>query len=151
MSGAGAASKGGRFNRPGVAALYLSLDELTALREYQQTSAFLPPCTMCSYTASLGDLVDLRQLHGGEPWDELWHDWREDWRLLKLEQHIEPPTWVLGDLVLASGHTGILFPSQVHDGGTNVVVYIDRLQGMNTIQVNDPDRALPRDQSSWVR
>ena len=42
-SGAGAAAKGGRFNREGVEALYLSLDEVTALREYQQTSPFLPP------------------------------------------------------------------------------------------------------------
>ena len=134
VSGEGAARKGGRFNRPGVASLYLSLDELTALREYQQTSLFLPPCTMCSYTVALRDLVDLRQLHRGDPWDDLWHDWREDWRLLKLEQHIEPPTWVLGDLVLARGHTGILFPSQVHDGGVNVMVYIDRLQGANTTE-----------------
>lgn len=85
VSGEGAARKGGRFNRPGVAALYLSLDELTALREYQQTSPFLPPCTMCAYTVTLRDLVDLRQLRRGEPWDELWHDWREDWRFLKLE------------------------------------------------------------------
>jgi RES domain-containing protein len=53
MSGAGAALKGGRFNREGVEALYLSLEELTALREYQQTSPFLPPCTICSYAAEL--------------------------------------------------------------------------------------------------
>ena len=33
-SGAGAAAKGGRFNREGTQALYLSLDEMTALREY---------------------------------------------------------------------------------------------------------------------
>jgi RES domain-containing protein len=51
-SGAGAAAKGGRFNREGIEALYLSLEELTALREYQQTSPFLPPCTVCSYTVS---------------------------------------------------------------------------------------------------
>jgi RES domain-containing protein len=151
LSGEGAARKGGRFNRPGVAALYLSLDEVTALREYQQTSPFLPPCTMCSYTVTLRGLVDLRQLHRGEPWDDLWHDWREDWRLLKLEQHIEPPTWVLGDLVLAHGHTGVLFPSQMCDGGVNVVVYLDRLQGANTIEVNDPDHRLPKDPSSWMR
>lgn len=115
-SGAGAAFQGGRFNREGVEALYLSLDEVTALREYQQTSPFLPPCTMCSYTVVLRDLVDLRQLHRGEPWDELWHDWREDWRHLRFDLHIEPPTWVLADMVLTSGYTGILFPSQVHHG-----------------------------------
>jgi RES domain-containing protein len=68
-SGAGAAIRGGRFNREGVEALYLSLDEVTALREYQQTSPFLPPCTMCSYTVALRNLVDLRQLHHGAPWD----------------------------------------------------------------------------------
>jgi hypothetical protein len=41
LSGTGAALKGGRFNREGIEALYLSLEELTALREYQQTSPFL--------------------------------------------------------------------------------------------------------------
>lgn len=150
-SGAGAAIRGGRFNREGVEALYLSLDEVTALREYQQTSPFLPPCTICSYTAALRDLVDLRQLHHGAPWDELWHDWREDWRHLWFELHIEPPTWVLADLVLAHGYAGILFPSQVHEGGTNVVVYSDRLKDGNSVTVNDADGRLPHDQSSWSR
>jgi RES domain-containing protein len=70
-SGAGAAARGGRFNRECVEALYLSLDEVTALREYQQTSPFLPPCTMCSYTVALRDLVDLRLLHHGAPSDDL--------------------------------------------------------------------------------
>ena len=74
-SGAGAARKGGRFNREGVEALYLALDDATALREYQQTSPFLPPCTICSYTVALRNLVDLRQLSHGDPWDDLWHSW----------------------------------------------------------------------------
>jgi RES domain-containing protein len=143
-SGAGAAVKGGRFNREGIEALYLSLDEITALREYQQTSPFLPPCTICSYTVTLRNLVDLRQLRQGEPWDELWHDWREDWRHLKFDLHIEPPTWVLADMVLAHGYTGIPFPSQVNDGGANVVVYVDQLKNGNTVEVNDPDGRLLR-------
>jgi RES domain-containing protein len=151
MSGVGAAVKGGRFNREGIEALYLSLDEVTALREYQQTSPFLPPCTMCSYTATLRRLVDLRQLRHGAPWDDLWHDWREDWRHLKFEQHIEPPTWVLGDMTRTQGHTGIVFPSQTNEGGINVVVYVDRLKDGNSVEVNDPDGRLPRDRSSWRR
>src|SRR3546814_6576604 len=85
LSGAGAAAKGGRFNREGVEALYLSLDEVTALREYQQTSPFLPPCTMTSYTATLTGLVDLRQLHRGDPWDDLWHDWRSEEHTSELQ------------------------------------------------------------------
>lgn len=150
VSGAGAALRGGRFNREGVEALYLSLDETTALREYQQTSPFLPPCTICSYAATLRGLVDLRQLHRGPPWDDLWHDWREDWRLLKFERHVEPPTWVLADLVLARGCTGILFPSLTHEGGTNVIAYPDQIKNGNSIAVNDPENRLPRDRSSWM-
>lgn len=150
-SGAGAAVRGGRFNREGVAALYLSLEELTALREYQQTSPFLPPCTMCSYSVSLHGLVDLRQLTTGELWDELWQDWREDWRHLKFDLHIEPPTWVLADMVMANGYSGIVFPSQGNAGGTNVVVYIDRLADGDSVVVNDPDNRLPKDQASWSR
>ncbi|ENR01138.1 hypothetical protein H721_02578 [Brucella ovis IntaBari-2006-46-332] len=34
ISGAGAAADGGRFNRPGVEALYLSVSAQTALEEY---------------------------------------------------------------------------------------------------------------------
>lgn len=62
---------------------------------------------------------------------------------MKFDLHIEPPTWVLSDLALAEGHTGILFPSQAHDGGTNVVVYVDRLKNGNAVVVNDPDGQPP--------
>ena len=148
-SGAGAALKGGRFNREGVEALYVALDEVTALREYQQTSPFLPPCTICSYTVSLENLVDLRQLSHGEPWDDLWHSWQEDWRHLKFDLHIEPPTWVLGDLVLGAGHTGIIFPSMTNPGGVNVVVFNVQIKGGSKIEVNDPDGRLPDDRSNW--
>lgn len=150
-SGAGAARKGGRFNREGVEALYLSMDAVTALQEYQQTSPFLPPCTICSYTVSLRNLVDLRQLSQGDPWDDLWHSWQEDWRHLRFDLHIEPPTWVLSDMVLAAGHTGIVFPSMVNPGGVNVVVFNERIKGDNRIDVNDPEHRLPIDRSSWAQ
>lgn len=54
-------------------------------------------------------------------------------------------------MVVGHGYTGILFPSQTHAGGTNVVVYLDHLKGDNSIRVNDPDKRLPRDQASWKR
>src|SRR3546814_20735443 len=74
---------------------------------------------MTSYTATLTGLVDLRQLHRGDPWDDLWHDWREDWRHLKFDLHIEPPSWVLGDMALEARLSGIVFPSLQHEGGDN--------------------------------
>lgn len=47
--GAGAGKHGGRANRPGVNALYLLLELETALVEYKQLDALLPPALMVSY------------------------------------------------------------------------------------------------------
>ena len=82
---------------------------------------------MCSYTVTLRRLVDLRQLHQGDSWDELWHDWREDWRHLKFDLHIEPPTWVLGDMVLAQGHAGSYSPAR-RTTAAPMSSYVDRLR-----------------------
>src|SRR3546814_17586637 len=76
---------------------------------------------MTSYTATLTGLVDLRQLHRGDPWDDLWHDWRADWRHLKFDLHIEPPSWVLGDMALEAPLAGIVFPTLPHEGGAHIV------------------------------
>ena len=50
ISGAGAAADGGRFNRPGVEALYLSVSAQTALEEYRQGASITPPATLAAYT-----------------------------------------------------------------------------------------------------
>jgi RES domain-containing protein len=72
-SGAGAGTYGGRANRPGVNALYLSLELETALAEYQQNDALLPPGLMVSYSVTIDPIVDFR---GGftSDWDALWQD-----------------------------------------------------------------------------
>ena len=44
----GAAREGGRFNRPGQEALYLSLEDSTALAEYKQDNPWLQPGTICT-------------------------------------------------------------------------------------------------------
>ncbi|WP_317617021.1 RES family NAD+ phosphorylase [Variovorax beijingensis] len=70
-SGAGAASQGGRLNRKGVDALYLSLETETALAEYQQTSPLLPPGTIASYQVELSQIVDFSGGYNSN-WDPLW-------------------------------------------------------------------------------
>ncbi|PTQ77075.1 RES domain-containing protein [Nitrosospira multiformis] len=80
LSGAGAAVQGGRFNRKGIEALYLTLEAKTALAEYQQVSPLLEPCMLTSHIASVGRVVDLRQFDGSDVWDPLWTDWDTDWR-----------------------------------------------------------------------
>lgn len=146
-SGAGAGAHGGRANRPGVDALYLSLDLKTALAEYQQFDALLPPGLMVSYEVDVNAIVDFR---GGytSAWDPIWKDFYCDWRKMMFNQGISPPSWVIGDQALAAGAKGILFNSTL-TGGANLVIYTDALSGADTIQVYDPDNILPKNQMSW--
>lgn len=60
-SGAGAATDGGRFNRPGVEALYVSRAPQTALEEYQQGASIVPPATLAAYKVTLEQVVDLSE------------------------------------------------------------------------------------------
>jgi len=149
LSGAGAARAGGRFNRPGIDALYLSLELETAVAEYQQTDSLLPPLTLCSYLAQVPPLVDLRRLTEGT-WNELWQDWNTDWRSLWFNEHVEPPSWVLSDVVRQAGHCGIIFPSMIRSEGTNLVLFRDLFTPTDGIEVNDPLHVLPKNQASWT-
>jgi RES domain-containing protein len=148
-SGAGAAAYGGRANRPGLAALYLSLEPDTAVREYQQLSPLMPPGTLVSYTVSLAPVVDFRAGYGAARWSALWEEFQCDWRELWFNQRIEPPSWVLADEAMAGGTKGILFASTLAADGTNLVVFNDRLTADDVLQVYDPAGALPKNQDSW--
>jgi RES domain-containing protein len=151
VSGAGAAKSGGRFNRHGLEAVYLSFDAATALAEYQQTAPFLPPATIASFR-TVARVVDLTRFNlADENWDGLWSLWDTDWRDLLFQQHIEPPTWLLGDMTIAAGHHGILFPSVVHPGGKNVVLFASTFEREASLICLDPDRRLPQDDLSWRR
>ena len=75
LSGAGAASAGGRFNRPGVEALYLSAEPETALAEYKQGSCLPRPATLAAYELDLTDVVDLSAGYDPDYWAAQWADW----------------------------------------------------------------------------
>jgi RES domain-containing protein len=83
-SGAGAAIEGGRFNRTGVEALYLSFDETTALREYQQDEPIMPPGTIAAYHVALDQVVDFSNGFVSGMWDPIWEDWNCNWRGLRM-------------------------------------------------------------------
>lgn len=59
LSGMGPAKRGGRFNRPGQEALYLSREPQTALAEFQQDNPWLLPGTICSYFVTALRVADL--------------------------------------------------------------------------------------------
>lgn len=146
-SGAGAGKFGGRANRPGVDALYLSLNMESALAEYKQLDALMQPGLIVNYLVNLASVVDFRAGFT-EEWDPLWQDFFCDWRKLYFNEGIEPPSWVIGDRVLTTGAKGIMFESAI-TGRTNLVVYTDALAEGDSISVHDPNQALPKNQSSW--
>lgn len=148
-SGAGAAKHGGRANRPGVEALYLALDIDTAIREYQQVSSLLPPGTLTSYQLSVDAIADFTAGYDAALWPPIWEDFHCDWRELWFNQRVEPPSWVIGDEVIAAGGKGILFPSALRAGGVNLVLYPAMLGAVDSLAVFDPGNALPKTQASW--
>lgn len=142
LSGVGAARQGGRFNRPGQEALYLSTTETTALAEYKQDNPWLPPGTICTYLIRRLRVADLS--HGFDPatCPPLWADFAVDWRAEWFGNSTEPPTWYMSDDVVSEGLDGILFPSQAHPEGTNLVIYQSATRPADQLQVYDPKGAL---------
>jgi RES domain-containing protein len=57
---------------------------------------------------------------------------------------------VLGDIVRAAGHVGIVFPSGANPCGSNLVIYPDLLPPDQSNRVFDADHRLPKDQASWA-
>lgn len=92
---------------------------------------------MVSYLISANPVLDFRVGYVSDLWTPLWGKYFRDWRELQFNQRIEPPSWVLGDEAIAAGVKVVLFPSQVRQGGNNLVRYIDVLgpatRSMSTI------------------
>jgi RES domain-containing protein len=149
-SGEGAARHGGRANRPSVDALYLSLDTQTAIHEYQQVSTLLPPGTLTSYVLTVNPVIDFTNGYSASEWPLIWEDFYCDWRQLWFEKRIEPPSWIAGDVAIASGAKGILFLSNVCAGGKNLVLFNGSMTDVDSLKVHDPNNALPKNQSSWM-
>ena len=113
-SGDGAGRHGGRANRPGVNALYLSLELETALTEYGQLDALMPPGLMVSYQLSIGKAVDFR---GGwtKEWDPLWQDFYCDWRSLPTQRAAEKSTLLEMNFAHRSNASEEFLPFLRHD------------------------------------
>lgn len=148
-SGAGAAKHGGRLNRIGTEALYLALDVETAVAEYRQRSMLMPPGLLIEYRITAQPVVDFTGGYTPDQWPPLWQDFHCDWRALWFDQRVEPPSWVIGDEVLAQGGKGVLFASPMRPGGVNLVLYPSQMEAADRVDWHDPGNDLPRDQRSW--
>ncbi len=149
-SGAGAAVDGGRFNRPGVEALYLSIEPETALAEYQHGATITPPGTLVAYRVDAGGVVDFSLGYDPANWPEEWAEADCDWKYIARIERRDPPTWQLGDALIRDGIKGLLFPSYRRPGGTNLVLFSANLEPVDHVIPYDPEGKLPHDQSSWT-
>lgn len=110
MSGRGAELYGGRFNRKGTPALYLSLSVMTALRETNQAGS-LQPTTLVAYDADIEGVFDSRDdaalLAGGMDAamlaDPTWRD--------QMNTAGEATTQAFARKVATAGYYGLLVKS----------------------------------------
>jgi RES domain-containing protein len=148
-SGAGAAVNGGRFNRPGVEALYLSIEPETALAEYRQGASITPPATLVAYHVDVDDVVDFSGGYDPATWPAEWAEVGCDWKYIARVERRDPPTWLIGDGLIREGVRGLLFPSFRQSRGTNLVLFSANLGTNSHIEPYDPQRKLPRNRTSW--
>lgn len=154
LSGEGAAIRGGRFHRKGEAALYLSLDVVTAVGECTQgLTQRLQPLTMCEYDVDCEDIADLRAKSGRSRHRVNLADLACAWLTFQLAGK-EAPSWKVADKLKAAGHVGIMAPSfapGATDTSNNLVLWKWSPKLPHRVQVYDPSGRLPKNQLSWPK
>lgn len=120
LSGAGAARAGGRWNPPGMPALYLSADHATAIAEYMQ--ALVHPGTLAPYDIDAEAILDLTDpiVRTRLEFDGALLD--VPWRRMRDIDRIDPPGWDLAREAAAAGLQGCRVPS-VQAKGINLVLW----------------------------
>lgn len=157
ISGDGAAYYGGRWNPPGVKAIYASLDPVTATREsyrefvrYGFSDEDIRPRVLAGLRVNARRLLDLtdakirRKL--GFSLDDLRN---EDWRAIQ-EAGEESWTQAIGRGAPAAGFEGLIAPSARHRGGTIVVLFPESLDSGSTVEPMAKDE-LPPHPSEWPK
>ena len=147
-SGAGAALAGGRFNRPTVEARYLAATPAAALAEYQGGSPLLPPATVATYLVTAARIVDFTGGYHAANWSPIWAEAYSNWKGMAFLENVEPPSWVIGDLVREAGYPGILYRA-VRDPAATCLVLFPELSDRFHAPVYDPAGRLPRNAASW--
>lgn len=152
-SGEGARRHGGRFNRPGRAALYTALTPLTAIREASPLGRPMEPLTLCEYDVACDDMLDLRddatRVAAGVAWEGLS---APDWEMRMLRG--DPvPSQDMAERLIADGVAGIIVPSFARTAGpaeANAVFWRWSDAPPYMVRVIDTQGRLPRDRASWL-
>jgi RES domain-containing protein len=152
LSGAGAAQRGGRFNREGKAALYLTLKPETAIAECGQGFAHrMPPITLCDYDVDCEPVADLSTEAGRAAHDVSMAELDCPWLALMLEGK-KVPSHEVAERLEAEGYVGALVPSfapGTRPEDINLVLWRWGVELPILVQVFDPNQRLPKDRRSW--
>jgi RES domain-containing protein len=147
LNGAGAATRGGRHNEPGMPALYMSEQFATAIAEYEQDLG-IRPGTLCAYDADVAGVVDLcdagTRAAAGIDLDAL----RCPWKKIAFVDRSRPPTWDIAKRLFDAGAAGIRVPSVQPVGGANLVLWRWNDAPGSHVVALDPLGDLPKNQSS---
>lgn len=152
LSGEGAKKHGGRFNRPGCAALYLSLDPTTAWMEAQQGFPFKPqPMTLVAYEIDCKMIADLNDEALLKRLDFAPQDLACAWEAIAAKKQ-QPATWQLVDLLRNLNVAGILvrsFATGCNANHQNLVLWDWSDSAPNAVQPIDDFGRLPSTMVSW--
>jgi len=134
LSGAGSAKAGGRWNPPGIRAVYFSEDAALAVREAGYNLSLggkfsghpRPPMVVFSVRVDLQRLVRVDAAFVKTACLNLAELLREDFAS-PLARGVLPASMQVGAAVRAAGFEGLLAPSARDPRGYNLVIFPDRL------------------------
>lgn len=152
LSGGGAEKTGGRFNPPGLATLYTSLEIITALKEATHgLPRRMDPLTVCSYEVDCDNIADLASEAGRSKHEIILSDLACPWMLLAGEGK-RVPSWIVTRRLMSEGFAGILVPSfapGATQADVNLVLWTWGDALPHKVTPYDPQGRLPRNPSSW--
>ncbi len=143
VTGAGSARAGGRWNpRGSFRTVYASLEPETAMSESLATFRYYGwplhssmPRLFRTIEIELVCVLDLREPSPGHPLGR-WLDQAlsEDWRVFQ-DHGNEATSQAIGRAAWAAGLEGLLVPSHASPGGSNAVIFPERLRPGSRIRV----------------
>lgn len=151
-SGLGASQHGGRFNRPGIQALYTSLRPETAWLEAQQAFPFkAQPMTICAYDVNCADVLNLTSVEVRKAAGISLNDLGCAWEDLAVGG-TEPPSWTIAQRLTATGIAGVIVPSFAYRAGPedrNLIFWSWGNELPHLVRVIDDHDRLPKSDLSW--
>ncbi len=147
LTGEGSQRFGGRWNPPGLAAIYASLTPETALAEtlayaryYGLTAQAVMPRTFVAISFNLKRVLDLTD---GDIRRRLAFSQQRiietDWRAEMGEGNV-PLTQLLGQAAAEIGLEGLLAPSAAEPSGQNIVAFPQNFKTSRAVVVLGPDK-----------